>query len=63
METSIRYAALILFLIAVFAIVWTLKDGFSIGRGRGAGPIIEGAVPMPTGIDACSGSEILQRIG
>lgn len=63
METSIRYAALILFLIAVFAIVWTLKDGFSIGRGRGAGPIIEGASPVPSGADECNGNDMLVRLG
>lgn len=39
---TIKYAALVIFLIALVAVIWVLKDGFPIGRGSGAGPITEG---------------------
>lgn len=34
MSTSIRYAALVIFLVVVFTLVWMLKDGFTV-RGGG----------------------------
>ncbi|MCR9293570.1 MAG: hypothetical protein NXI32_12680 [bacterium] len=41
MDTTIKYAALVIFLIVVIAVMWTLRDGFPIGRGRSGGPIVE----------------------
>lgn len=43
MDTSIRYAAFVIFLIIVVAVVWVLRDGFPIGRGKNSGPIVEGS--------------------
>lgn len=42
MDTTIKYAALVIFLIVVIAVLITLRDGFPIGRGGNGGPIIEG---------------------
>ena len=40
MSVTIRYAAFVIFLIVVFAVVYVLKDGIQIRNG-GGGPIVE----------------------
>ncbi len=42
MDTTIKYAALVIFLIVVIAVLITLRDGFPIGRGRNGGPVVDG---------------------
>lgn len=38
---TIKYAALVIFLIAIVVVLVVLQDGIPIGRGSGAGPIVE----------------------
>lgn len=41
MSNSIKYTALIIFVVVVFAVAMALSDGIPIGRGPGGGPIID----------------------
>ncbi|MEM8735924.1 MAG: hypothetical protein AAGG44_16970 [Planctomycetota bacterium] len=41
MDTTIRYLALVVFLIIVFAVAFAMSGGIPIGRGGGGGPIVE----------------------
>ena len=41
MSNSIKYTALLIFVVAVIVVAMALSDGIPIGRGPGGGPIID----------------------